>query len=110
MQTCSDSISASIIARNAGMTRSNESGKLIPSRRGQESHVAACGSHSAGMRYSRAAGVSHCIADSNVQRPTLNVQRSVAEGNRCQTVRPSPQKHEDVHGDEYHNELLHGLG
>ena len=25
-------------------------GKLIPSRRGHESHVAACGSHSAGMR------------------------------------------------------------
>ena len=28
-----------------------DSGKLIPSRRGHESHVAVCGSHSAGMRY-----------------------------------------------------------
>src|SRR5438477_10892902 len=75
MQTFSDSISASTIARNAGKTRSNDSGKLIPSRRGQESHVAACGSHSAGMRYSRAAGVSDCIADSNVQqRGTSNAQ------------------------------------
>ena len=46
----SDSISASTIARNAGITRSNESGKLIPSRRGHESQVAVCGSHSAGMR------------------------------------------------------------
>src|SRR5581483_201577 len=46
MQTCSDSMSASTIARNVGMTRSNESGKLIPSRRGHESQVAACSSHS----------------------------------------------------------------
>jgi hypothetical protein len=75
MQTGSDSISASTIARNAGMTRSNESGKLIPSRRGHESHVAACGSHSAGMRYPRAAG--RCDGFStgaNLQRPTVNVQ------------------------------------
>ena len=50
MQTCSDSISASTIARKAGGTRSNDSGKLIPSRRGHESHVAVCGSHSAGIR------------------------------------------------------------
>ena len=50
MQTCSDSINASTMARNAGRTRSNDSGKLIPSRRGHESHVAVCGSHSAGMR------------------------------------------------------------
>lgn len=50
MQTRSDSIKASIMARNVGKTRSNDSGKLIPSRRGHDSHVAVCGSHSAGMR------------------------------------------------------------
>jgi len=43
-------MSAATISRNAGNTRSNESGKLIPSRRGQDNQVAACGSHSAGMR------------------------------------------------------------
>src|SRR5438874_4086247 len=57
MQTFSDSTRASTIARNAGRTRSNESGKLIPSRRGHESQVAACGSHSAGMRNPSEAGV-----------------------------------------------------
>jgi hypothetical protein len=50
-------MSASTIARRAGKTRSNDSGKLMPSRRGQESQVAACGSHSDGMRYPSAAGV-----------------------------------------------------
>src|SRR5436190_22342015 len=73
MQTCSDSMSASTIFRNAGITRSNESGKLIPSRRGHESQVAACGSHSAGIRYPRAAGVCDVIGQrSNVQRSTSN--------------------------------------
>ena len=43
-------MSAATIARKTGMTRSNESGKLIPSRLGHESQVAVCGSHSAGMR------------------------------------------------------------
>src|SRR5438477_7308566 len=57
MQTCSDSMRASAITRKAGKTRSNESGKLIPSRRGHDIHVAACGSHSAGMRYPNCAGV-----------------------------------------------------
>src|SRR5205823_9926507 len=56
MQTRSDSINTSTRARKVGNTRSNESGKLIPSRRGHESQVAACGSHSAGMRYPSAAG------------------------------------------------------
>src|SRR6266567_67684 len=77
IQTCSDSISASTTARQAGRTRSNESGKLIPSRRGQESQVAACGSHSAGMRYPSAAGV--CVIESigtaNVQQPALSATR-----------------------------------
>jgi hypothetical protein len=43
-------ISAATIARKAGNTRSNDPGKLIPSRRGQESQVASCRSHSAGIR------------------------------------------------------------
>jgi len=50
MQTGSEASSASTIRRNVGMTRSNAPGKLIPSRRGHESHVAECGSHSAGIR------------------------------------------------------------
>src|SRR6516162_1366904 len=76
MQTCSDSISASTMARKEGRTRSNDSGKLIPSRRGHESHVAVCGSHSAGMRYPRAAGVCELSSiDVNVQCSTPNVQR-----------------------------------
>src|SRR6266513_1867762 len=73
MQTCSDSINASTIARNAGRTRSNDSGKLIPSRRGHESHVAVCGSHSAGMRYPSAVGVCELIKSTwNALRSTSN--------------------------------------
>src|SRR5262245_65639923 len=76
MQTCSDSIKASTMARNVGRTRSNDSGKLIPSRRGHESHVAACGSHSAGIRYPSAVGAfEFSFIELNVERSTLNVQR-----------------------------------
>src|SRR5438105_15717022 len=76
MQTCSDLVSASTIARKAGSTQSNESGKLIPSRRGHESQVAACGSHSAGMRYPNARGFcSSLFISENVQ---LQVIRPVA--------------------------------
>src|SRR5207237_2807937 len=57
MQTGSDVRSASTIRRKVGSTRSNEPGKLIPSRRGHESQVAACGSHSAGIRNPSEAGV-----------------------------------------------------
>jgi hypothetical protein len=49
MQTGSASIRVATISRKVGKTRSYDPGKLIPSRRGQEIHVAACGSHSAGM-------------------------------------------------------------
>src|SRR5438046_10015843 len=74
MQTRSDLMSASTIARKAGRTRSNESGKLIPSRRGQEGQVAACGSHSAGMRYLSAAG--------GFTRASIERQRSIACADR----------------------------
>jgi hypothetical protein len=50
MLTASELNNASTIVRNVGITRSKESGKLMPSRRGHESQVATCGSHSAGMR------------------------------------------------------------
>src|SRR5437762_10218307 len=78
IQTCSDSMSASTIARKAGRTRSNESGKLIPSRRGQESQVAACGSHSAGMRYRSAAGVFRS-ASIERQRSTACPERKLGQ-------------------------------
>src|SRR5438552_10437736 len=78
LQACSDSMSASTMARKAGSTRSNESGKLIPSRRGQESQVAACGSHSPGIRYRSAAGV-FVIASIERQGSTLNAQPSMAD-------------------------------
>src|SRR5438093_4134201 len=57
MQTFSDSRSACTIFANVGITESYASGKLMPSRRGHESHVAACGSHSAGIRNPSARGV-----------------------------------------------------
>src|SRR5437763_14075038 len=78
MQTRSDLMSASTIARKAGRTRSNESGKLIPSRRGQESQVAACGSHSAGMRYRSAAGVFRS-ASIERQRSTACPERKLGQ-------------------------------
>src|ERR1041385_8235576 len=75
MQTRSDSINAFTKARSTGKTRSNESGKLIPSRRGHESHVAVCGSHSAGMRYPSAVGVCEPIKTTlNALRSTSNAQ------------------------------------
>src|SRR5689334_8295254 len=74
-------MSASTIWRNAGITLSKEPGKLIPSRRGQDSQVAVCGSHSPGIRYPRAAGVSELMAQTfNAQRPTLNVEYSALVG------------------------------
>jgi len=77
-------MSAATIARKAGMTRSNESGKLTPSRLGHESQVARCGSHSAGMRYPSAAGVSLDAMDA--ERSPLNDQHSKAI--ICRAPRP----------------------
>src|SRR5438067_9548669 len=87
MLTGSDSIIASTDDRKHGMTLSNESGKLIPSRRGHDSHVAVCGSHSAGIRYRSAAGV-FVIASiwmAKVQQPAMSASR-IGVGARMDTV------------------------
>src|SRR3954470_18538324 len=83
MQTCSDSISASTIARSVGITRSNESGKLMPSRRGHDSQVAECGSHSAGMRYPSSRGILLSLGEdmaANLRQSASSVQRHFENG------------------------------
>src|SRR4051812_8189011 len=55
--TSSPALSSSTMRSQRPGTGPYASGKLMPARRGHESHVASCGSHSAGMRYPSARGV-----------------------------------------------------
>src|SRR4051794_32503478 len=83
MQTGSDSVSARTISRKVGRTRSNESGKLMPSRRGHDSQVAECGSHSAGMRYPSSRGIVLSLGEdmaANVRQSASSVQRHFENG------------------------------
>src|SRR5262249_46191160 len=115
IHTCSDSMSVSTIERSAGITRSNESGTLIPSPPAPDRHLAVCGSDSAGMRSPRAVGESELI-QSNVKRPTLGVhtrqaglalscERSQSTVNNRNLVAPSAAL-----GDEDRQFFHHELG
>src|SRR5687767_1775520 len=84
MRTCSPGASAATISANIFGMGSKFPGQLS-SLCGQESHVAVCGSHSAGMRKPKDAGVVVTTGSPGVSR--LVVEE--AAGDRCVRVDPA---------------------